>query len=108
MNNLVSSDYLTVEQVATMLQVSSVTIRRYIWEDKIPYVRLGRNVRIPKDKIIEAISPKETSKKLGYILSLSSWRQLENVFVRARNIAQNYSPASVEEDIADALRAVGR
>ena len=46
-----SEQLLTVGQTAARLGLKEATIRRYILERRIPYVKLGRAVRIP----IEAV-----------------------------------------------------
>lgn len=49
------SDYpaaLDVKAVATILDVSQATVRRLTREGKLPYVKVGRLTRIPKDSLI--------------------------------------------------------
>jgi excisionase family DNA binding protein len=42
--------YLTVHEAASLLRVSELTVRRWIWAGKLPAARLGRRVRIrPSD-----------------------------------------------------------
>ena len=43
-----NSEYLTVPDVAELLQVNPQTVRRWIWKGKLPYVKVGGTVRIPK------------------------------------------------------------
>ena len=38
--------YLTVQEAASWLRVSELTVRRWIWAGKLPATRLGRLVRI--------------------------------------------------------------
>ncbi len=46
-----SAQLLTVAQTAARLGLKEATIRRRILERKIPYVKLGRAVRIPVEAI---------------------------------------------------------
>ena len=41
-------ELLTVREVAELLQLHEVTIRRYIRDGKLESVRIGRNVRVPR------------------------------------------------------------
>jgi excisionase family DNA binding protein len=38
--------YLTVREVAALLRVSDLTIRRWVWSGKLPALRVGRTLRI--------------------------------------------------------------
>lgn len=41
--------YLTVEQVATMLQIDPESVRRYVRQGKLPAIKLGKKyIRIDK------------------------------------------------------------
>ena len=46
-------ELLTVKQVAELLQLHEMTIRRYIKSGKLEAVRIGRNVRVPR-RAVEA------------------------------------------------------
>lgn len=37
--------YLTVKQVAELLQLKEVTIRRMVWKNLIPFHKIGRSIR---------------------------------------------------------------
>ena len=43
-----NSEYLTVPDVAELFQVNPQTVRRWIWKGKLPHVKVGGTVRIPK------------------------------------------------------------
>ncbi len=43
-----SEDYLTCAEVASALRVSLRTVYRLIAEGRIPHIRVGRQVRIPR------------------------------------------------------------
>lgn len=43
-----SEDYLTCSEVAAVLRVSLRTVRRLIALGRIPHIRIGRQVRIPR------------------------------------------------------------
>lgn len=50
--------YLTIEQVAEMLQVTRMTI--YNLQSKgLPFIKLGRSVRFDKDDVIEWMNSKK-------------------------------------------------
>lgn len=42
-------EWLTIQQTAELLQVSSDTIRRHIKD--IPHIRIGNQIRIPKNRL---------------------------------------------------------
>ena len=46
---------LDVTQAAEMLGVSKQTIRRMVSRNELPSVRLGRLIRIPKQKALEML-----------------------------------------------------
>ncbi len=47
-------ELLTIKQVAQLLQLHEMTIRRYIKSGKLESVRIGRNVRVPR-RAVEAL-----------------------------------------------------
>ncbi len=58
MDNL-TNHFLTVSEVAQLLNVAEKTVRKYVWERTIPYVKIGGNVRFSQQKIQEWISERE-------------------------------------------------
>ena len=58
------SEYLTVDQAATLLHVSPTTVRRWIYQGNLPAkkVNAGRNARvlIDKDDLHSLLSPVQT------------------------------------------------
>lgn len=44
-------EYLTVRDVAQLLQVNPQTVRRWIWSGKLPYIKVGQTVRVPKSEL---------------------------------------------------------
>ena len=48
---VMNSEFLTVEEVAYILQVSSQTIRKLIHENKLFAIRVGKNFRVPVEYI---------------------------------------------------------
>ena len=54
--------YLTVREVAEMLQLNEVTIRRYIGEGKIKAYKFGRNYRIEKEELDRFLETKSSIK----------------------------------------------
>ena len=51
-------ELLTVKQVADLLQLHEITIRRYIKSGRLDAVRIGRNVRVPR-RAVEALLREE-------------------------------------------------
>ena len=49
MDSMDSIEWLTIQQTAELLQVSSDTIRRHLSE--IPHIRIGSQIRIPKNRL---------------------------------------------------------
>lgn len=47
---------LTVEEVATLLRVSTQTVRKYIRDKKIPATKLGKQHLIPEGAIADLLS----------------------------------------------------
>lgn len=45
------SHVLLTQEVADMLQMSPCSIRRLVKEKKIPYLRIGRSLRFPREQI---------------------------------------------------------
>ena len=48
-----SVDYLTVRELAGVLRVSERTVRRHVADGRIPHIRVGRQIRIPRAKLVE-------------------------------------------------------
>lgn len=56
-------ELFTIQEVAQMMRVSPMTIRRRIKEGELAAVRVGRKVRVPKqalDQLPKPIEPKST------------------------------------------------
>ena len=47
---------LCISEVAEILNVSPATVRRYIKNQVLPYVKVGRIVRIPKARLIDFLN----------------------------------------------------
>jgi len=58
MNNTTNS-FMTVNEVAQLLNVAQKTIRKYVFERSIPYFKIGGHVRFDQQKIIEWIEERE-------------------------------------------------
>jgi len=52
-------DVVTVEQLAKMLKIGRNTAYELVRAQIIPSIRVGRNIRIPKQSIIEYITNKD-------------------------------------------------
>ncbi len=44
---------LSISEVAEILNVSPATVRRHIKNNELPYVKVGRLVRIPKARLVD-------------------------------------------------------
>jgi excisionase family DNA binding protein len=54
-------ELLTVQETADLLKVSTVTVRRFIADGRLPAVKVGRAVRIEKtdaERVAKPIAPK--------------------------------------------------
>ena len=49
---------LDVGQVAQMLKVSIATVRRWVWQGYIPYMKIGKAIRFSKPVIEHWVSSK--------------------------------------------------
>ena len=43
-----NGEYLTISDVAELFQVNPQTVRRWIWKGKLPHIKVGGTVRVPK------------------------------------------------------------
>ena len=50
-------EFLTVQETATLLKVSPITIRRYIGSGRLPAVRIGRAIRVQREAVEELLEP---------------------------------------------------
>ena len=55
-----NNNFLTVEQVAEMLQVHWQTVLNYIKSGKLKAIRLGKGYRIPKEALDQFIKTNQT------------------------------------------------
>ena len=60
-----NSEYLTVPDVAELFQVNPQTVRRWIWKGKLPHVKVGGTVRIPKSGLDSMITFKPDCAQTG-------------------------------------------
>jgi excisionase family DNA binding protein len=51
--------FLTVEEVAELLNVAEKTVRKYVWERSIPYYKIGGHVLFNEQKLLDWIAEKE-------------------------------------------------
>jgi excisionase family DNA binding protein len=52
-----SVELLTVDEIAKLLKVTPITVRRYITDGRLPAVRVGRRVRVRKEAVEDLLSP---------------------------------------------------
>lgn len=50
-------ELLTVDEVAKLLKVSPITVRRHIASGRLHAVRAGRNVRVPRESVEAFLTP---------------------------------------------------
>jgi len=53
-----ASDFMTVSETAEWLQVHKVSVYRGVREGELPYIKLGRQIRIPRDAFLEYVQRK--------------------------------------------------
>jgi excisionase family DNA binding protein len=58
-----NSEYLTVPDVAELFQVNPQTVRRWIWSGKLPHIKVGGTVRIPKSGLDSMMTSKSDHAK---------------------------------------------
>ena len=52
MNNpKLQKQYYNVTEIAELLGISEKTVRKYVWQKTIPYLKIGGHVRFDIDKI---------------------------------------------------------
>jgi excisionase family DNA binding protein len=51
------TDLLSIQEVAQMMQLHEVTIRRYIRAGKLAAVRIGRRIRVPREALEQLLQP---------------------------------------------------
>lgn len=56
--------FLTVQEVADLMRVSSMTVYRMVHSGDIPAIRFGRSFRIPRSAVV-ALMGNESSQQLG-------------------------------------------
>ncbi|MDD3997141.1 MAG: helix-turn-helix domain-containing protein [Sphaerochaetaceae bacterium] len=54
-----NKQFLTVSDVAELLQVAEKTVRKYVWLRTIPYLKIGGHVRFDQEKIESWIAERE-------------------------------------------------
>jgi excisionase family DNA binding protein len=55
-----NSEYLTIEQLAMLLQVSPKSVSRWASTDlSMPVLRIGRTVRFPKERVLRWLRARE-------------------------------------------------
>jgi len=52
---------LDVGQVAEMLKISIATVRRWVWQGYIPYIKIGKAIRFSNSDIENWVSSKCTN-----------------------------------------------
>ncbi len=50
---------LTIGQVASMLQIATKTVRKYVWQKSIPYLKICGHVRFDESQIQKWISERQ-------------------------------------------------
>jgi excisionase family DNA binding protein len=58
--------FLTVQEVADLMRVSSMTVYRMVHSGEIPAIRFGRSFRIPQSAVVN-IMGSVSSKELGEV-----------------------------------------
>ncbi len=61
MSVLMESSYFTLQQVAERLQVSEMTVRRWVTRGELPAIKLGQQWRIRDDDLREFLEARRKS-----------------------------------------------
>jgi excisionase family DNA binding protein len=51
-----TDELLTVDEMAAVLRVHPVTLRRFVAQGKVPVIRVGGSLRFQKDAVIEHLA----------------------------------------------------
>lgn len=54
---------LKISDVADILNITPATVRRHIKKNDLPYIKVGRLIRIPKDSLITCLYGEQISTK---------------------------------------------
>jgi excisionase family DNA binding protein len=58
-------ELLTVQEVADLLKVSPITVRRHIAAGRLPAVRAGRRVRVPRESLETFLTPAHPNESIA-------------------------------------------
>jgi excisionase family DNA binding protein len=83
---------LSVEQVASILKIHQLTVRRYIKQGRLQALKLGGNIRIPKSALDNFSQSASTifqpSKKLNKLQSTKLFEITDPIFkLRAKGLS---------------------
>jgi excisionase family DNA binding protein len=103
-----NSEYLTVPDVAELLQVNPQTVRRWIWKGKLPHVKVGGTVRVPRSGLDNMITFKPDRVKTSKSSQASRETSVTSIITQleaVRNQIRTHS-GEVENsiDVLDRLR----
>ena len=89
---------LTVEQVATQLNVSSKTVSRLISNNEFQFLRIGRSIRIPREELCNYVerNKRYNSGCVGSVVQEKSTCHLNAMPV---NIGGPRMPTQVENEL---------
>ncbi len=59
--------FLTVNEVADMMRVSSMTVYRMVHSGELPAIRFGRSFRIPGSVVLALINPSSEGANLNQV-----------------------------------------
>ena len=96
-----NGEYLTVSDVAELFQVNPQTVRRWIWEGKLPHVKVGGTVRIPKSGLDSMIAFKPNRVKTSKLSQANRQTSVTDIITQleaARNQIRTHS-GEVENSI---------
>ena len=57
--------FLTVQEVADMMRVSTMTVNRLVHAGELPAVRFGRSYRIPESAVAGVVGIADTDAQVG-------------------------------------------
>lgn len=99
-----NGEYLTVPDVAELLQVNPQTVRRWIWKGKLPHVKVGGTVRIPKSGLDSMITFKPDRVKASKSSQTEHQTSVANIITQLEAVRNQIRTHSGEvENSADVL-----
>lgn len=56
-------EYYSTKQIAKMLSLKTITVRRWIWRKQLPAILLGKEYRVTKTDLLKFLEDRKTIQK---------------------------------------------